>query len=89
MAGFVDGSQSRQRSNTAVTRCLTVAPAVAVIDKKVTSMEGRFDQVFTCNSAIFGEGQPEADDQTTSQAIALANAICCCQQGQSLQQPHL
>ena len=31
VAGFVEGWHSRHRSNTAVTRCRTVAPAVAEI----------------------------------------------------------
>ena len=38
MAGLTEGSQGRQRSKTAVTRCRTVAPAVAGTRQRVFQM---------------------------------------------------
>ena len=38
MAGLAEGSQGRQRSKTAVTRCRTVAPAVAGTRQRVFQM---------------------------------------------------
>ena len=45
--------------------------------------------IFTCDSSISREGKSKADHQTTGKAIALTHTIGCCQQGESLQQPHL
>ena len=47
------------------------------------------DQAATWDSAIFGESEPEANDQTSRQTFSLADSIGGCQQGESLQQSHL